>query len=492
LHSRWRRPALEPAQPVFTTHAVHYTLAQRARGLAYGGLGAIHALVQRLGLPAAINEQLHLLRSHRPYHESDHVLSFAYNALCEGACLQDLELLRQDEVCLDLLGTDRLPDPTTAGDFCRRFTPPALRTLEDVFHQTRQKVWRQQPDAFFAQAILDADGTFVPTTGECKEGMDISYDGTWGYHPLVISLANTGEVLCLRNRPANRPSQEGAAAELDRCIQVCLHGGFRSVLLRGDTDFSQTQHLDRWYQDGRIPFIFGFDALPNLKEMAEELPACAWQPLTRPPRYQVQTQPRQRPQNVKDQVVRQREFETLRLQSEDVAEFLYKPSACRYSYRMVIVRKNISRTQGEARLFDEVRYFFYLTNDLQRSPEEIVFLANDRCDQENLHAQLKHGCRALTAPVDALVSNNAYMLMTALAWNLKAWWALSLSMSPRWRERHQQQQGWLLKIEFKTFVHALVRIPCQLVKTGRQLVLKVLHWNPHLGLFFRLVDALRC
>ena len=69
---------------------------------------------------------------------------------------------------------------------------------------------------------------------------------------------------------------------------------------------------------------------------------------------------------------------------------------------------------------------FYLTNDWQSDPHEIVFCANDRCQQENILAQLLGGCRALRAPLDNLHSNWAYMVMTALAWNLKAWWALQL------------------------------------------------------------------
>ena len=474
--------------PALRTKTVHVELAEKARGVTHGGLGPLHALVQRLGLPERINAQVPLLHVHRGYRESDHVLNVAYNALCEGDCLQDIEQRQHDEVYLDLLGTQRLPDPTTAGDFCRRFTADSLLALENVFHQTRQQVWRSQPADFFAQAKLDVDGTLVEITGSCKQGMDISYDGTWSYHPMIITLANTGEVMTVINRPGNRPSHEGAAEALDRSIKTCFEGGFRSVLLRGDTDFSQTQHLDRWYE-GRIEFIFGYDATPNLKEMAEKLEESAWKVLSRPPRYQVKTTPRQKPHNVKREIVKQREFKTLRLQSEAVAEFLYQPTACRYAYRMVVVKKNISQEQGDKRLFDEIRYFFYITNILERwTPEEVVFQANDRCDQEKLIAQLKSGCHALTAPSNSLLSNQAYMLMTSLAWNLKAWWALSL---PARGSKNLQHKRMILRWSFKSFVQSLVRIPCQLVRSGRQLVLRVLHYTLHTPLFFRLC-SLRC
>ena len=323
--------------------------------------------------------------------------------------------------------------------------------------------------------------------------MDIAHDGTWGYHALVLSLAHTGEVLGLVNRSGNRPSHEGAAAEVDHALAVCFRGGFRQVLLRGDTDFSQTEHLDRWDADGRIRFIFGYDAAPNLVARAEQIPEKYWQPLQRPPRYDVQTQPRQRPDNVKEAIVVRRVFDNIKLVSEQVAEFNYRPTACGRTYRMVVVRKNLSVEKVARVLFDDVRYFFYITNDWVREPAEVVFCANDRCHQENLLAQLHGGVRALRAPVDNLESNWAYMVMTALAWDLKAWWALVLPEAPgRWQEQHRTQKRWVLRLEFKAFVNAFVRIPCQVVRTGRRLVYRLLSWNPHLPIFFRLVDRLRC
>jgi hypothetical protein len=479
-------------QPIIAASNIHYEIASRTRGISHGGIGAMHALVGQLGLVKAINDGLHLLKIHLPYHESDHVLNIAYNALCEGVHLEDIELRRNDINFLDALGAHRIPDPTTAGDFCRRFRQTHIDKLQDIFNQVRRRVWQKQPADFFDLATLDMDGTLVETTGQCKQGMDIAYDGTWGYHPLVISLANTAEVLWLVNRPGNRPSHEGAAAAVDRVAAFCREAGFRRVLLRGDTDFSQSAHLDRWTEAGHF-FLFGFDATPNLKDIAEDLPASEWQPLERLPQYTCQTQPRQRPDNVKEGIVQQREFDNRRLGSEDVAEFVYRPSACRHSYRMVVVRKNISVLKGERLLFDEVRYFFYITNIVLMNPQEIVLVANNRCNQENLLAQLQGGVRALKAPVNTLESNWAYMVMMALAWNLKAWWALMLPVTPgRWQERHQQEKQWVLGLEFKTFVQAFLRLPCQIVRTGRKLVYRLLSWNPYQHIFFRLVSVLRC
>ena len=479
--------------PMFTAANIHYEIADRTRGLAHGGIGAIHLLARRIGLVDAINENLHLLKIHLPYHESDHVLNLTYNALCDGTCLQDLELRRQDEVYLDALGARRIPDPTTAGDFCRRFSAADVHTLIDVINSVRPRIWARQPAAFFELARIDMDGTLVPTDAECKAGIDIAYNGVWGYHPLVVSLANTGEVLSVLNRPGNRPSHEGAAAEVDRAMKVCLEGGFRKVLLRGDTDFSQTKHLDRWSADPRVRFIFGLDQTAARHVLADDLQAAAWHKLDRPPRYEVKTQPRHKPPRVKEAIVRQREFENKRLVNEDVAEMPYRPVACKNTYRLIVVRKNLSIEKGELRLFDDYIYFFYLTNDWTSTPAAIVFEANQRCNQENLNAQLKGGVRALTAPVDNLESNWAYMVMTALAWNLKAWFALWPTEGPgRHVARHQEEKQTILGMEFKTFINAFLRLPCQIVSAGRRLIYRLLSWNPWQRTFFRTFAQLRC
>jgi hypothetical protein len=232
------------AGPVLGRANIGYELSDRTRGTAHGGMGMIARLVGEVGVAAEIDESVHLLKIHRPYHESDHVLNIAYNALCGGVRLDDIEARRTDAVFLDGLGTAALPDPTTAGDFCRRFDEASIMALQEAVNRSRLGVWARQPASFFDQAArIDADATIVGTDGETKEGMDIAYNGTWGYSALMVSLANTAEPLYFGLRGANRPSHEGVVPLYDRAIALCRQAGFRDIVLRGDTDFFFYGHL---------------------------------------------------------------------------------------------------------------------------------------------------------------------------------------------------------------------------------------------------------
>ena len=210
---------------MMTATNIHYEQANRVRGLSAGGIGAIFLMAQKIELDKEIDRTLHLLKRHLPYHESDHVLNIAFNILAGGKRIEHLELRRNDEVYLDALGAERIPDPTTAGDFCRRFSSEAdVLTLMNAINESRLRVWAQQPDEFLDEAIVDADGTITETDAECKEGVDIDHDGRWGYHVNLVSLANTAEPLYLLNRSGNRPSQERAGEYLDKAVAPLRSG----------------------------------------------------------------------------------------------------------------------------------------------------------------------------------------------------------------------------------------------------------------------------
>ncbi len=464
------------SQPMFGSGQVHYEIGANTDAMGYGGIAAVHRLVTKLGLPEKIDESLELLKVHLPYHESDHVLNLAYNVLCGGTRLEDIERLRHDTAYMNALDADLIPDPTTAGDFCRRFAEEDVIALMESINAVRPQLWRGRGrDLLGPIAYIDVDGTLAPTYGKKKAGMDISYKGVWGYAPLIVTLANTREVLYVVNRPGNAPSHTDAPRWIDKAIDHVEPHAER-VCLRGDTDFSLTRHFDRWAQ--RADFIFGMDASPTLVSRAEALDEACWQRLERGPKYETLTdQTRERFQsNERERIVRERNYVNLELNYEDVAEFSYQPGKCSRPYRVVALRKNISKLKGEHVLFDEIRYFFYLTTRTDLSAAEVVRCANERCDQENVIEQLKNGVNALRVPLYDLVSNWAYMVMATLAWNIKSWFAMMMHLKSDRRE--------YIRMEFRRFLHRIILIPCRVVRRARSITIRLLGYQPTLDRLF--------
>ncbi len=466
--------------PMIKPPKATYQLAEKQQAVCCGGLGMIMELVKQVGLRKQINRAVSIFRWYAPYDETDHVLNIALNLLTGGTCLEHLENRRNDETYLDALGAVRIPDPTTAGDFCRRFNELQLLHLMQAINRSRQVVWKQQPKEFFDVATIEADGTIVETCGEKKQGIGMNHKKQWGYHPLVVTLAETGEVLYLANRSGNRPSHEGSAFFFDLAVQQCRRAGFRKIVLRGDTDFSLTENFDRWSEEG-VEFVFGFDAMPNLEAIADSLEKRAWKALRRS-KPRAATSRAKRP-NYKEQFVEEKGYQNKKLRYESYAEFDYQPTKCSRSYRVVVVRKEIDVMSGQHLLFDDDRYFFYITNRSRRdaSARQIIRASNQRCNQENTISQLV-ACGALSAPLDNLHSNWAYMLIASLSWTLKVWSGMMIRAGGRQSEHNRQQElrQRVIRMEFATFCNAFIQIPAQIIRTSRRLIYRLLTYRPSL------------
>jgi hypothetical protein len=478
---------VEPGRPELSARGVVYEFAERSRAIPCGGVGAVMQLVESVGLVRTLNERMGILKVARPYQDSDHVLNIALNLLCGGSVLEDIEIRRNDATFLDALGARAIPDPTTAGDYLRRFDEDAVWRLMHAINEVRVGVW-QRSGVARGTARIDADGSIVPTTGECKQGMDLSYKGVWGYHPLLVSLANTCEPLFIVNRSGNRPSHEGAPHALDEAIALCRCAGFDDVLLRGDTDFTMTRHLDQWDDDG-VRFVLGYDASPAFVERAENVHINDYEELVREAGRAFATTRAKQPR-IKEEIVKERGYLNKRLISEDTAEFDHKPSKAKKTYRIVVLRKYIVEERGQLSLGEDFRYFFYVTNDRTLTQEQVIAESNARCNQENLIEQLKNGARALHAPVNTLNANWAYMVIASLAWTLKVWSGLLLPVVPRWREKHEAERDTIVRMDFRTFVQRFIMTPAQIVCSGRRVIYRLLAWRPDSLTFFRLLDAL--
>lgn len=467
LGDRWQ-PLREA--PVFEASNMVYEVAGRVQAVNCGGLGMMQTLVSQVGLGEAIDRELKLFKRHLPYHESDHVLSLVYMVLSGGQCLGDLESRRADEGFLLALGAERIPDPTTAGDFLRRFeNGERVEALMTAINQARSRVWHVQPNERRRLARIDVDGTIVETEGETKQRMDVSYDGRWGFGPLVISLANSGEMLYAVNRPASRPSHDGCAPWIDKAVDWALaDAGFKKVRVRGDSDFSLTANFDRWTDRG-VEFVFGMDAHPSFVRRAEALADSAWRRFRRA--SNARHSKRRRAPNVKREVVQSKGYRDLTLAEEHVAELEYRPTKAKRSYRLIVLRKKIHVTEGQLHLPDDVRYRFYVTNvsKARLGAAAVVRESNARCNQENLIEQLKNGVQATRLPVREFYGNWAYLVIAALAWNLKAWAGLLLP--------EDLQARAILRMEFRRFLNEIMLLPAQILTSGRRRIFRLLAIN---------------
>ena len=450
-----------------------YAVATRGDGLVAGGIALVHQMCLAVRLPDAINSALKLFKRRADYTEADHVLNIAYNTVSGGICLEDIDQRRGDIGFLNALGAHRIPDQTTAGDFLRRFEHENdIFTLMEAINVARLNAWKSLRPGQRELATIDVDGTIAPTTGECKEGMNMSYKGIWGYHPLLVTLRNTQEVLYIANRSGNRPSHEDAEVYIDAAAELVRKGGFKSVRVRGDTDFAKTDHFDRWTRAG-IEFVFGIDAHQSFKSRAGNLLESDWKPFIREPRPDAAGDgTRKRSENVKEIVIRERGYKSLATEREDYAEIEYTPGKSDQSYRMVILRKTIRVTEGQLRLDDEVRYFFYVTNAPRKSltSTDVIRESNDRCDQENIIEQVKNELKALKMPTKCFLANWAYAVISCLAWNMKAWLGIMTTEPKMSRE--------LIRMEFRRFLNHVMRIPVMVTTTGRRIVLKIVALSP--------------
>ena len=479
VDSRLARDSMpEKDGPVLAGGNEQLEVCRRTVATSVGGIGLVHRLVRQIGLPQLIDDAVQVFKAHCPYHESDHVLNLTYNIVCGGRTLDDIELLRQDEAYMNALGAVRIPDPTTAGDFLRRLDRGAIDDLSEAINTARTRVWKKNKRSFFKLAVIDIDGTIAGTEGECKEGMDMSYKGIWGYAPLLVTLANTGEILYTRNRPGNRPSHDGCFEYLDPAVEVVRDAGFRRVRLRGDGHFSLTGDFDYWTEK-RVEFVFGLPGHKKLVGIADGLEEKGWKRLLREDRTDGPCRRGARKTRVKKEIIEKRGYKNLELEREEYAEFAYRPTKCAREYRVVVLRKTINVKRGQALLLPEVRYHFYITNvrKSELSARQVIRNANDRCNQENLIEQTKNGVHAMRMPCDTLLANDAYMVIACLAWNLKQWTA------QLWPDRAQGEQ--LQRMEFRRFVASVIAIPCQVVRTGRRIVHRFLGYSSWLGPILR-------
>lgn len=447
--------------PVLGARRALVTEDCRADSTAYGGLALAHELASAVGLPAELNERLDLLQRKRPYHESDHVLVQAYNLYVGGECLDDLQNLQCSTAIRRMLGAARLPDPTTAGDFLRRFSEDDLRAGQAAVDACRERVWAALPQRERRTATVDMDSTFKAVYGSDKHGADFNHKGQFSYHPLLLTLAETGECLRMINRSGNVPSARGVRHEL-RELTPMLQDHFDQVYWRGDSKFCESKTVNLADEFG-VRFAFVKEAHAKVKEIANSVPEGDWRQFhahlsrTRKRRWRGKAERR------KDRIAKERGYRNLSTKKEWITEVPYRLSKTKVDCRLIIKRKELEIRDRQGELFTDYRYHFVLTNIPKRemSTSKVVLFCYARCDQENAIEQAKNGLGGLRMPTGQLLSNGAFMLCAQIAWNLRAW--LSLTALPAATRR------W----EWKAFRHAFVYVAARVVETGRRLCVRL-------------------
>lgn len=461
---------------------------ERSTVTPFGGLALYAGFVKRFGVARRMDRTLNLLKVHLPFHESDHILAMAATLFVGGTCLEDQALLQTSEAACRILGAARIPDPTTAGDFLRRFdraqSPAALAGLRRVLDELGADVGRavRKKRGRLPWATVDLDGHYKELYGAQKEGADFNYKRKWSYHPLVASLSETGEVLAVRNRPGNARSSEGAAEVLDEILPL-LKGRAERYLVRGDSDFDRQDVREACERHGAYFAIVGREQTGR-PEIARAIDDSAFRPFETRAGRAMETKAkapgfkaRRRKANRRKKRARERGYKEKKLVEQQIAEVEHRPTGSNKTYRLIVRRQLIKNYEGQRFLFDQYRYRYVVTN-LPGRAEDVIDQTYQRCDQENLIEQLGSGIAAWRMPVAEFDGNSAWLEIARLAWNIGKW--LALLVLP------DEARRW----EWKRFRLAFIYVAAQVLRRSRQVTVRISASHRFHRLFTRALEQL--
>jgi hypothetical protein len=412
----------ENNQPVFTNPPLKIKANNQAPMTSYTGLALARDLINRLELPRLIDENVAVLKRHRPYHESDHILTQVYNFLSGGESIVDIERLQENTAVRRILGADRILDPTTAGDFLARFTSKQLDAFRSVLDAAQGQAFSLLDKEKRTIATIDSDSSIHEVYGEKKEGADYAYNNTYCYSALYITLAETGDVLHQDLREGNTYSSVGTKEVLGGIIdRVKPH--FMKVRYRGDSAFYD-KDIVRIVDAAGVEFFITADQTAPLMKKILALDEGEWKSFRHKKLGGTKTgKKRKKRRNKKKARAKKRNRRIVQKGKVETATVTYQPVGWDKAYRFVVKRTEI-RERSKQLCFDErlCKYSYYIVaTNSTASNSKVMNIAQGRGNQENLIKDFKYGLGLDHVPTGFLGANKMYFLIAALAWNLKTW-----------------------------------------------------------------------
>lgn len=390
------------------------------------GLSLFYAMAETLEIPRILDEQVHVKMREHGYPESEHILALAANAFVGGDFLDDLEALREDTAIQKAIGRRNIPDPTTAGDFCRRFSLGHIFQMNRAYGEIQQAVYARRPE--IGSWTVDVDAKAHEVHGEKKQGAAINYDGIYSLQPLYAFVHETDEMIHAELRSGNTHPGAKAVAFLRR-MKRKIPKSVTQVHLRSDSACYNHQVVRYCEQEGWT-FTITADQTGPLMGRIHALAEAAWQANPQDP--------------------------TL-----SYAEVAYQPVGWPKAYRYLVRREPKKNTGGQATLFEPLAFSYYVVvTNRAGEISELMPLHDQRGMSERRIGQfssefLHH------LPMENFMANWVYLLCAQLAYNL-ALWLRDLVLPPFYRKKH-----------IKRIRRCVGLVAAKVTSGGRQIRLKV-------------------
>ena len=455
---------------------------KRSPLLSYAGILPVRNLVERLDVASVLDSNISILKRHKPYFKSDHILNFVYNFLTGGEVINDIERLQEAKGILRILGTESVPDPTTAGDFLVRFGEKDIEAFQDSFDRIQDSAFSLLDRKRKEVATIEHDSSIHEVYGQKKEGADYAYENTYSYNVQYITLAETGDVLHQELREGNRYSSFGLSAILPGILdRVGNH--FKHLRYRADSA-SYDKDIVRPCDERGVEFYISADQTKRLMGEVAGIEEGAWKCFRdmnlRATRKKRPVKKRKKRKNHKKAVLDRRKPNRKRRGQTHIASLFYQPLGWQKPYRFVVKRTEVIDKHGQLYLEEGLCKYFYhiiVTNNFDASDTRVMHIAQGRANQENLIKDFKYGLGLSHVPTGFFLANQIYFKIAALAWNIKTWMLNLLSLG----------DGAVLR--FKRFLYLWIDHACIVSKTGRDSVLIRMDPGEYFSRYANALDA---